>query len=259
LPTCIALCSKSRGTTIGGRAAEGIKAQETDKRTNQMAKYSRIEVTLKMAETGMVPVFYHADPEVCQEVLGACYRAGVRVFEFTNRGEFAHEVFTHLVKLARKKFPDLMIGVGSIVDAPTAAFYLQLGADFIVSPVLNPEIARLCNRRKILWAPGCATLSEISQAEELGAEVVKLFPAQQLGGPPFVAAIKGPCPWSSIMPTGGVALTEENLRAWFEAGVHCVGMGSQLFSKELLAAKDWPELEAQTRRVLQLIETLRKA
>ena len=223
-----------------------------------MAKFSRIEVTLKMAETGMVPVFYHSDPEVCKEVVKACYQAGVRVFEFTNRGDFAHETFAQLVKYARTNFPELMLGAGSVVDAPTAGLYIQLGADFIVSPVLNEDIARVCNRRKIMWSPGCATLSEISKAEELGAEVVKIFPAQQVGGPQYVAAIKGPCPWTSIMPTGGVEPAEENLRAWFKAGVHCVGMGSQLISKDLIASKAYNKLEEQTRAALELIKRVRE-
>jgi 2-dehydro-3-deoxyphosphogluconate aldolase/(4S)-4-hydroxy-2-oxoglutarate aldolase len=222
-----------------------------------MAKFSRIEVTLKMAETGMVPVFYHADLEICKEVLKACYGGGVRVFEFTNRGDFAHETFSQLVKYSRSQFPDMMMGAGSVVDAPTAGLYIQLGADFIVSPVLNPEIAKVCNRRKIMWSPGCATLSEISQAEELGAEVVKIFPAQQVGGPQYVAAVKGPCPWTSIMPTGGVEPTEENLSAWFKAGVHCVGMGSQLISKELIANKEFSRLQELTSAAMNIIKKVR--
>ncbi|WP_162053331.1 bifunctional 4-hydroxy-2-oxoglutarate aldolase/2-dehydro-3-deoxy-phosphogluconate aldolase [Pontibacter pamirensis] len=222
-----------------------------------MAKFSRIEVALKMAETGMVPVFYHADVEVCKQVMEACYRAGVRVFEFTNRGDFAHEIFGKLVKHARDSFPEMMLGAGSVVDGPTAALYIQSGADFVVSPVLNPDVAIVCNRRKIMWSPGCATLSEISKAEELGAEVVKIFPAQQVGGPDYVAAIKGPCPWTSIMPTGGVEPKEENLRAWFAAGVHCVGMGSQLISKDLIASQNYAKLEELTREALETIRKVR--
>ncbi|AHM58482.1 keto-hydroxyglutarate-aldolase/keto-deoxy-phosphogluconate aldolase [Flammeovirgaceae bacterium 311] len=222
-----------------------------------MAKFSRIEVSLKMAETGMVPVFYNADPEICKEVLRACHGGGVRVFEFTNRGDFAHETFAQLVKWSRAHFPDMMVGAGSVVDAPTAGLYIQLGADFIVSPVLNPDIARVCNRRKIMWSPGCATLSEISAAEELGAEVVKIFPAQQVGGPQYVASVKGPCPWTSIMPTGGVEPTEENLKEWFKAGVHCVGMGSQLISKEIIASKDFSRLEELTRSAINIIKNVR--
>ena len=223
-----------------------------------MAKFSRIEVALKMGETGMVPVFYHADIEVCKEVVRACYEGGVRVFEFTNRGDFAHEIFSQLVKHSRSAFPDLMLGAGSVVDAGTAALYIQSGADFIVSPVIKEDMAVVCNRRKILWSPGCGSLSEISRAEELGAEVVKIFPAQQVGGPKFVAAVKGPCPWSSIMPTGGVEPKEENLKAWFDAGVHCVGMGSQLISKEIVSSKDWNRLRELTRSAIETIQKVRK-
>ncbi len=222
-----------------------------------MAKFSRIEVALKMAETGMVPVFYHPDLEVCKQVVKACYNAGVRVFEFTNRGDFAHEIFAQLLKHVRTSFPELMLGIGSVVDAPTAALYIQSGADFIVSPVLKEDMAIVCNRRKIMWAPGCGSLTEISRAEELGAEVIKIFPAQQVGGPEFIAAIKGPCPWSSIMPTGGVEPKEENLRAWFAAGAHCVGMGSQLLSKELIAEGNYGKLEELTRTALETIQKIR--
>lgn len=222
-----------------------------------MARFSRIEVALKMKETGMVPVFYHANPEVCKQVIKACYEGGVRVFEFTNRGDFAHEVFAQLVKYAATEFPDLMLGAGSVVDAATTALYIQSGADFIVSPVVKEDMAIVCNRRKILWSPGCGSLTEISRAEELGAEVVKIFPAQQVGGPKFVAAVKGPSPWSSIMPTGGVEPKEENLKAWFNAGVHCVGMGSQLISKEIIAAQDYTKLKELTREAIEIIKKVR--
>jgi 2-dehydro-3-deoxyphosphogluconate aldolase/(4S)-4-hydroxy-2-oxoglutarate aldolase len=225
---------------------------------NGMAKYTRIQVAQTMAETGLVPVFYHADLETAKGVLRASYEAGVRVFEFTNRGDFAHEVFGALNKFALQELPGLMLGIGSVVDAGTAALYMQLGANFIVSPVLNTEMAVVCNRRKVLWAPGCGTLTEISRAHELGAEIVKIFPGTQVGGPGFVKAVKGPCPWASIMPTGGVAPTEENLRPWFEAGVSCVGMGSQLFSKELIANKDFVSLQKDIKRAVDLIKTLHK-
>lgn len=220
-----------------------------------MSKFSRIEVTIKMKETGIVPVFYHANTELCKEVLKACYEGGARVFEFTNRGDFAHEVFGELTKYVRQELPEMAMGVGSVIDAPTTALYLQLGADFIVSPILNEDMAKVCNRRKVLWSPGCGSLSEISKAEELGSEVVKIFPGEQVGGPEFVAAVKGPCPWSSIMPTGGVEPTEENLSKWFNAGVHCVGMGSKLISKQLLADK---EFSALTKKVANAIEIVRK-
>lgn len=222
-----------------------------------MARFSRIDVALAMAETGLVPVFYHAEAGVAREVVRACYDGGVRVFEFTNRGDFAHDVFAEVSRFAASELPDLALGVGSVVDAPTAALYLQMGADFVVSPVLNPEMARVCNRRKVLWAPGCGSLSEISYAEELGAEIVKIFPGSQVGGPGFVKAVRGPCPWTSIMPTGGVAPTEDNLRPWFEAGVTCVGMGSKLVTKDLVARRDYDALRAHVEEALALIARIR--
>ncbi len=223
-----------------------------------MARFSRIEVSLKMKETGMIPVFYHPQIETARQVLKACYDGGVRVFEFTNRGDFAHEVFTELNKWAAKETPDMILGVGSVVDAGTSSLYIQLGANFVVSPVLKEEMAVTCNRRKIAWIPGCGSLNEISRAEELGAEIVKIFPGSAVGGPKFVAAVKGPCPWSSIMPTGGVEPAEENLRAWFDAGVTCVGMGSNLFPKDVIAAGDWAKITELCCNVLAMIKKIRK-
>ena len=220
-----------------------------------MARFSRIEVTQKMQETGIIPVFYHQDIETCKSALKACYEGGVRVFEFTNRGDFAHEVFTELTKYAHQDLPEMILGVGSVIDPGTTSLYLQLGANFIVSPILNPEMAKTCNRRKVAWMPGCGSLTEISQAEELGAEVVKIFPGSAVGGPSFVKAVRGPLPWTSIMPTGGVEPTEENLKAWFEAGVHCVGMGSRLFIKNNDGSFDF---EAITEKVKEAIEIVKK-
>ena len=191
-------------------------------------------------------------------MLKACYGGGVRVFEFTNRGDYAHEVFTALNKYAAAELPEMMMGVGSVVDAGTTALYIQLGADFIVSPVLKEDMAIVCNRRKVLWSPGCGSLSEISRAEELGAEVVKIFPGKQVGGPEFVKAVKGPFPWTSIMPTGGVEPKEENLSAWFKAGVTCVGMGSQLITSEVIANNDYASLEQKVREALAIIKKYQK-
>jgi 2-dehydro-3-deoxyphosphogluconate aldolase/(4S)-4-hydroxy-2-oxoglutarate aldolase len=219
-----------------------------------MAKYSRIDVIIRMRDTGIVPVFYHKDPEVCRNVIKSCHDGGIKVFEFTNRGDYAHELFSELNKWSEKEVPGIILGTGSVVDPATAALYIQLGANFIVSPILNPDMARICNRRKILWVPGCGTLSEISQAEELGAEIVKIFPGSSVGGPDFVKSIKGPCPWTSIMPTGGVEPTVENLREWFEAGVTCVGIGSNLITKELIQKKDWKGL---TNRVTGAVKVAR--
>jgi 2-dehydro-3-deoxyphosphogluconate aldolase / (4S)-4-hydroxy-2-oxoglutarate aldolase len=223
-----------------------------------MARFTRIQVALKMAETGMIPVFYHKDIDICKKVVKACYEGGVRVFEFTNRGDYAHEVFTELNKYAAKELPEMILGVGSVVDAGTTSLYIQLGANFIVSPVLNEDMAKVCNRRKISWSPGCGSVSEISKAEELGAEIVKIFPGSQVGGPKFVEAVKGPFSWSSIMPTGGVDTSEENLAAWFKAGVTCVGMGSQLITKDMIANGDYAKLTDECRKALEIIKKYKK-
>jgi 2-dehydro-3-deoxyphosphogluconate aldolase/(4S)-4-hydroxy-2-oxoglutarate aldolase len=219
-----------------------------------MARFNRIDVFLRMKETGIVPIFYHKDAQICKNVIKACYDGGCKVFEFTNRGDFAHELFSELNKWAEKEAPEMIMGAGSIVDAPTASLYIQLGANFIVSPVLNPEMAKVCNRRKILWVPGCGTLTEINYAEELGSEIVKIFPGSSVGGSDFVRAIKGPCPWTSIMPTGGVEPTLENLTEWFDAGVTCVGIGSNLITREHIKKKTWSGL---TKRVTAAVKVAR--
>ena len=223
-----------------------------------MAQFTRIEVAQKMEETGLVPVFYNSDIEVCKNVVKACYNGGVRLFEFTNRGDFATLVFAELNKWAITECPGMIMGAGSVIDAGTAAMYLALGANFIVSPIVDEETARICNRRKVAWSPGCGSVTEINRAHELGAEVVKIFPGSQVGGPGFVKAVKGPMPWASIMPTGGVSPTEENLRLWFEAGVTCVGMGSQLFPKDILKNKDYGYITNKCTEALSIIKKHQK-
>ncbi|MBO6524658.1 MAG: bifunctional 4-hydroxy-2-oxoglutarate aldolase/2-dehydro-3-deoxy-phosphogluconate aldolase [Balneolaceae bacterium] len=220
-----------------------------------MARFSRIKVVSVMEETGLVPLFFHTDIDVSKKVLKACYNGGARLLEFTNRGDFAHEVFGELVKYAAAEMPEMILGVGSVTDAASASLYMSLGANFVVTPVLREDIAIVCNRRKVLWSPGCGTLTEISKAEELGAEIVKLFPGSTLG-PDFVKAIKGPCPWTSVMPTGGVTAEKENLEAWFKAGVTCVGMGSQLITREFLATQNYEALENHVRTTVDLIKSL---
>ena len=192
-----------------------------------------------MRTTGMVPVFYHTDITICQQVIKACYDGGVRVFEFTNRGDFAHVLFGDLVLWAAKECPELILGAGTVVDAPTAALYLQLGANFIVGPNFNPEIATVCNRRLVPYSPGCGSVSEISNAQAAGCDITKVFPAGNVGGPSFVKNVLAPLRWSNIMVTGAVSPEEENLTAWIKSGVLCVGMGSQLFPKDVVAAADW--------------------
>jgi len=217
----------------------------------------RLDVVLKMRENGAIPLYYHPDINVCKEVISACYRGGMQIFEFTNRGDRAHELFAELVKWGRQLMPDLVLGVGTVVDAGTCSLYIQLGAKFIVSPLLNEDMARVCNRRKVLWIPGCATASEIGQAEELGAEVVKLFPGPTVGGAEFLKAYLGPCPWSNIMPSGGVSPTLENLTEWFEAGAFCVGMGSQLITSDIIARKDYDQLQKVCRESMDIIQKLK--
>ena len=210
----------------------------------------------KIDATGMVPVFYHKDAEVAKQVIKACYDGGVRAFEFTNRGDFAQEVFAECVKFAAKECPELALGIGSVVDAPTAAMYLQLGACFVVGPLFNPEIAPVCNRRLVPYCPGCGSVSEIGKAQELGCDLTKLFPGD-VYGPNMVKGLMAPMPWSKVMVTGGVSPDAENLRAWFKAGVFCVGMGSKLFPKEKVAAEDWQYVTDKCRECIDIIASCR--
>ena len=223
-----------------------------------MAKFNKIQVLNAMASTGMFPVFYHKDVEVAKNVVKACYDGGVRAFEFTNRGDFAQDVFAELVKWAAKECPEMVMGIGSIVDPGTAALYIQLGANFVVGPLFNPEIAKICNRRLIPYTPGCGSVSEIGFAQELGCDLCKVFPAGNVGGPSFVKNVKAPMPWSMLMVTGGVEPTKENLTAWIKAGVTCVGMGSNLFPKEVVDAQDWGWIVAKCQEAFGYIAEARK-
>lgn len=209
-----------------------------------------------MSGTGLVPVFYNADIEISKKVLKACHEGGVRVFEFTNRGEFAHEVFGELVKFAGKELPGMIVGVGSVVDPFTAALYIQLGANFVVGPTFNPEVAKVCNRRLIPYCPGCATPTEISAAQEAGCDICKVFPGDVLG-PAFVKSVKAPMPWSQLMVTGGVKPEMDNLESWFKAGTTCVGIGSNLFPKDVIAAGEWGKISGLCSEVLEIIKTLK--
>lgn len=204
----------------------------------------------------MVPLFYHPDVELGKKVLKACYDGGARLLEFTARGDFAFEVFSELNKYVIKELPNMIMGVGSITDAAAASLFMQMGANFIVTPSLREDIATVCNRRKVLWSPGCGSLTEINRAEELGCEIIKLFPGSTYG-PGFVKAVKGPQPWTSIMPTGGVSTEESNLKAWFDAGVTCVGMGSKLISKDILVNEDFEGLENLVRNTMGTIIKIR--
>lgn len=224
---------------------------------NNMARFDKQAVMAKIGSTGMVPVFYHKDLEVARQVVKACYAGGVRAFEFTNRGDFAHEIFGELVKFAATECPELALGVGSVVDPATAALYIQLGACFVVGPLFNAEVSRVCNRRLVPYTPGCGTVSEIGAAQETGCDLCKVFPGDVLG-PKFVKGLMAPMPWSKLMVTGGVEPTEENIKAWFGAGVYCVGMGSKLFPKDKIAAADWDYISDKCREALGYVAAARK-
>ena len=219
-------------------------------------KFNKIQVLTVMSQTGLVPVFYHKDVEVAKNVLQACYNGGIRAFEFTNRGDFAHEVFGELVKYAAKNCPEMILGVGSIVEPASASLYIQLGANFVVGPLFNPEVAKICNRRLVPYTPGCGSVSEVGAAQEAGCDLCKVFPGDVLGAG-FVKGLKAPMPWSMLMVTGGVKPEEANLKAWFSAGVTCVGMGSNLFPAELINAKDWDGITQLCKESLAIIERVR--
>ena len=203
-----------------------------------MAKFDKIAVLAKMGETGVVPVFYHKDPEVAKQVVKACYDGGIRAFEFTNRGDFAHEVFAEVVKFAAKECPDMAMGVGSVVDPATAALYIQLGACFVVGPLFNPEVSKVCNRRLVPYTPGTGTVSEVGAAQETGCDLVKCFPGDVLG-PKFIKGLMAPMPWT-------------------KAGVFCVGMGSKLFPKDKVVAQDWQYVTDKCREALGYVADARK-
>ena len=217
----------------------------------------RMAVLAAMIDQGVIPVFYHPDAEICVNVIQACANGGARCIEFTNRGEFAAHTFLDVTRHFTKADPSLIMGVGSIVDAPTAGLYIANGAKFVVGPILNAEVAKVCNRRMIPYSPGCGSATEISYAQELGCEIVKVFPGESVGGPTFVRNVLGPMPWTKIMPTGGVDPDEASLREWFGAGIVAAGMGSKLISNDLLKAGDWAGIEARVRKTVDLIAKIR--
>ncbi len=222
-----------------------------------MARFDRMQVLNEMYRLGLVPIFYNPDLEAAKKIVAACAAGGARLIELTNRGDYGFKVFSKLVEYAAAELPELILGVGSVLEGATAAQFLNAGANFVVSPNLNPEVARMCNRRKVTYIPGCGTVSEISQAEELGSEIVKIFPGGQIGGPGFIKAVRGPLPWTSIMPTGGVAPTRESLGGWIEAGAVCLGLGSNLISKDAVAKGDFEEISRKVADCLALIEEVR--
>jgi 2-dehydro-3-deoxyphosphogluconate aldolase / (4S)-4-hydroxy-2-oxoglutarate aldolase len=222
-----------------------------------MARFKRMKVLSIMMEDGLVPVFYQDDLGKAKKIAAAVAAGGARVLEFTNRGDFACQVFAELAKWCEGEIPHLILGAGSILDPGTAMLYVNNGANFVVGPILNAEVARACNRRKIAYLPGCGSASEVSQAEEYGVEICKVFPGSEVGGPGFVRNLMGPMPWSLIMPTGGVDRTKESIEKWFKAGVACVGIGSNLITRELVAADAFETLSKNTAEVLRWIREVR--
>lgn len=222
-----------------------------------MARFMRLDVTNLLLDTGVLPLFYHGDGQIAVEIVNACVRGGVRVIEFTNRGEMAYPVFTELVRHFAKADPSVILGIGSIVDAPTAALFMASGANFIVGPSFNPEISRLCNRRKVLYLPGCSTENEISAAEELGAEICKIFPGESAGGPAFISAVMAPCPWHRLLPTGGVDASEASIREWIKAGAAAVGLGSKLISAQAIKDGDFDAIAEKTARCVGWVKAAR--
>jgi len=221
-----------------------------------MAK-DRMAVLSAMMEQGVIPVFYHQDVEVCKNVIQACANGGAKCIEFTNRGDFAWHVFMEVTQHFLKADPTVIMGVGSVIDAPTAGLYIANGANFVVGPILNAEVAKLCNRHCVPYSPGCGSATEVSYAHELGCEIVKVFPGSSVGGPEFVSNIRGPMPWTKLMPTGGVDPTEESLTKWFKAGIVAAGIGSKMITKELLAAKDYKGIEKKVAETVALIKKIR--
>jgi 2-dehydro-3-deoxyphosphogluconate aldolase/(4S)-4-hydroxy-2-oxoglutarate aldolase len=215
-------------------------------------------VLAAMMDQGVIPVFYDPDLELCRNVIQACANGGAKCIEFTNRGDFAPHVFLELARHFEKADPSVILGVGSVVDAPTAALYIASGAKFVVGPLLNAEVARLCNRRGVPYSPGCGSATEIGDAQELGCEIVKVFPGGSVGGPEFVKSVLGPMPWTKIMPTGGVDPSEDSLRKWFGAGIVACGIGSNLITKKLLEARDFAGIEARVREAVGLVRRIRQ-
>ena len=220
-------------------------------------RHDRLTVLNALEAQGVAPVFYHADPEVCLNVIRACSRGGAKAIEFTNRGDFAIDLFGELARELQKTDPDIILGIGSVIDAPTAAMFLNRGARFIVSPCLVEDVAKVCNRRMTAYFPGCGSVTEIGQAHELGCEIVKLFPGASVGGADFVKAVLGPMPWTKIMPTGGVDPDEASIAKWFGSGIIAAGMGSKLITDAAVKSGDWAGIEAQVRKTVDAIAAFR--
>jgi 2-dehydro-3-deoxyphosphogluconate aldolase/(4S)-4-hydroxy-2-oxoglutarate aldolase len=209
----------------------------------------------RMHAAGMMPIVFHPDEKVCVELVHAAYAGGVRVIELVNRGKEAKAIFPKL-KQEVSQLPGMSLGAGTIYHPVEAEYFLDHGAEFIVAPVMNPALGEYCAGVGIPWIPGCGTVSEVFFAQQLGAELVKLYPANILT-PAFIAAVHAVMPSISIIPTGGVEPTLESIKPWFDAGALCVGMGSQLFRKEDIAAGDYLKIQHKIKEVMTLISSLR--
>ena len=222
-----------------------------------MARFNKLQTLNYINENKIVPVFYNSDIDISINVMKALHKGGIKVLEFTNRGDFAWEVFNKLEKYCREYLPDMILGAGSISDETMANMYISSGSNFIVGPLTNKDVALACNRKKVPYMPGCLTPSEISKAEELGCDVVKVFPADSVDGPSFIKSVLAPMPWSWIMPTGGVDMEEEGLKSWLNSGVFSVGVGSKLFTSEIIRNKDWGLLESQSKKLVEIIKKIK--
>jgi len=221
-----------------------------------MPWHDRLDVLRVILDDGAVPTLVAADPDTAFDFVAGCRDGGSRVVELTNRGDFAYATFVELARRVARELPEVVLGAGTIIDASTAALFIAAGASFVVGQSLNPEVARLCNRRRIAYIPGCGSATEIAEAEELGCEIVKLFPAAAFDGPAFVGGLLGPSPASRLMPTN-VQATEEAIRAWFAAGAACVGVGGHLYPPEVIASRDRAAIAERTRTLLGWIRAAR--
>jgi 2-dehydro-3-deoxyphosphogluconate aldolase/(4S)-4-hydroxy-2-oxoglutarate aldolase len=217
--------------------------------------FSRSQIITSMSTTGVIPMFYHGEPAVALKIMEAVYTGGARVIEFTNRGPNAFEVFKAMLKEA-EKYPGLLIGIGTVLDMKTTERYIKAGADFIISPIVSTEVAETCTKNDKMWIPGAATPTEIHIAKELGAEIIKIFPASVLG-PGFVSAVLPTMPELKLMVTGGVEPTQASLSTWFRTGIVCAGMGSQLITKEILSKGDWALLRHKVSDSIEIIRQIR--
>ncbi|WP_439479635.1 bifunctional 4-hydroxy-2-oxoglutarate aldolase/2-dehydro-3-deoxy-phosphogluconate aldolase [Chryseobacterium aquaticum] len=214
-------------------------------------------VTSAIVNQGILPLYYNDDETVTINILKSLYKAGIRAVEYTSRGESALSNFKKMIEIRNAEMPEMLLGIGTIKNLQQAEEYYEIGADFFISPGFVAEVAAFLIPKDILYSPGCMTPTEIITAEAAGVTFIKLFPGNALGAG-FMSAIKDVFPNLKFMPTGGVDITKESIESWFKAGVSAVGMGSKLISKDLMAAKDYSTIENETKKVLEIIQTLTK-